>query len=93
MKQERAKQILVRRVERKTSFPLWIEQFLVALGRLRGLDVLRIETESENEMIVRGPESFLVHEIFGNSFAAGREIRIDETHLHTACASRRPRCR
>jgi hypothetical protein len=44
--------------------------------------MLRIETESENEMVMRGPESFFVHEIFGNAIPARREIRIDETHLH-----------
>ena len=32
-------------------------------------------------MIMRGPKTFLVHKVFGNSFAAGREIGIDESHL------------
>ena len=43
--------------------------------------MLGVETESQNEMIMRGPKTFLVDEIFGNSIAAGREIGIDESRL------------
>ena len=81
MEQERPEQILIRRIERQAPFPFWIEQFLVALGRFHWLDMLRVETEGQNEMIMGGPKSFLVHEIFGNSFAAGREIGLDESRL------------
>ena len=37
MEQERAEQILIRRIERQAPFPFWIDQLLVALGRFHGL--------------------------------------------------------
>src|SRR5215813_3618031 len=81
MKQESPEQILIRRVERKPSLPLRVDQFVVALGCFCRFDVLCIDTEGDHEMIMSRPVSFFIHEVFGNTFSAGREIRIDEPHL------------
>src|SRR5262245_15293464 len=81
MKQESSEQILIRRVKRKSSLPFRIDQFVVTPGRLCRFDVLRIDTKSDHEMIMGSPVSFLIHKVFGNSFSARREIRIDEPHL------------
>src|SRR5262245_1934361 len=81
MKQERLEQVLIRRVKRKSSLPFRVDEFVVALRRFGRFDVLRIDTESNHEMIVSRPVSFLIDEVFGNAFSAGREIRIYEPHL------------
>src|SRR4029077_6912656 len=82
MKQKRAKQILVRRIQRDARFPFRIEKLLVTLRRLRRFDILGIETEGDNEVLMSRPVSLLVEKIFRYSFAAGREIRIDQPMLH-----------
>src|SRR5262245_15974200 len=81
MKQESPEQVLIRRVKRKSSLPFRVDEFVVALWRFGRFDVLRIDTESDHEMIMSRPVSFFIHEVFWNSFSAGREIRIYEPHL------------
>src|SRR5574341_1144495 len=43
--------------------------------------MLSVEAEGENKMIVRSPKSLVIHEVFGNPVAAGREIGIDPPHF------------
>src|SRR5512147_368295 len=43
--------------------------------------MLGVETKRNNELIVRSPETLLVHEILWNPFSARRQIRIDQSHL------------
>src|SRR5688572_15805051 len=81
MKQQGAEQVLIRRIQRKTPFPFWIEQLLIALRRFRRFDMLGIEAKRDDEVIMRGPKSLLVHEVFGNALPTGREIGIDQSHL------------